>query len=396
MSEILENITNNGLKSLEKYEEKLKKLFEKYKLEKEIEIYNDFIECKDLAGGNNEQTNEFIIVKRGFLSIMNFEEQEELNKFVMIKWDKTRKQNEIYFPNEELSLFFEMKKLGIYKFIIPNENNDEEDHNPTNIRVVDINNKNEEINKNKEKINSIAKGRNKRKKDEITMNTNISNSQNPKNNQNFKFTENNCGFEINMDNNNIYLETVNSKMNNFNNFNNNNNFTKNNNKINNINMNNNMNNFNNNNINNFKINNNMNMNNNMNNFNINDNNINNFNINNNKNNNMNGNMNNNMYNFNINNNMDNNYNMQMNFSNQLQNQINLNNNIERNTSGNYLNNMELMDRLFINNNQNNNFSNNNNQLNNNINNNNDFNNNIMMNTNQQFYHNEFTNPNNFG
>ena len=133
MSEILENITNNDLKSLEKYEEKLKKLFEKYKLEKDIEIYNDFIECKDLAGGNNEQTNEFIIVKRGFLSIMNFEEEEELNKFVMIKWDKTRKQNEIYFPNEELSLFFEKKKLGIYKFIIPNENDDEEDHNPTKI-----------------------------------------------------------------------------------------------------------------------------------------------------------------------------------------------------------------------------------------------------------------------
>ena len=330
MSEILENKTDDDLKSLEKYEEKLIKLFEKYKLEKDIEIYNDFIECKDLAGGNNEQTNEFIIVKRGFLSIMNFEEEEELNKFIMIKWDKTRKKNEIYFPNEELSLFFEKKKLGIYKFIIPNENNDEEDHNPTNIQIIDINNNNEEINKNNEKINIIAKGRNKRKKDEVTMNTYFSIAQNPKNNQNFKFTENNCGFEINMDNNNIYLETVNSKMNNFNNFNNNNNFTKNNNKINNINMNNNMNNFNNNNINNFKINNNMNMNNNMNNFNINDNNINNFNINNNmnmnnnlnhmnnfnindggvnnfninnnKNNNMNGNMNNNMYNVNINNN----------------------------------------------------------------------------------------------
>ena len=87
MSEILENITNNDLKSLEKYEEKLKKLFEKYNLEKGIKIYNDFIECKDLAGGNDAQSNEFIIVKRGFLSIMNFEEEEELKKFVLLKWD---------------------------------------------------------------------------------------------------------------------------------------------------------------------------------------------------------------------------------------------------------------------------------------------------------------------
>ena len=72
MSEILENITNNDLKSLEKYEEKLKKLFGKYKLEKDIEIYNDFIECKDLAGGNNEQTNEFIIVKVGIFKYNEF------------------------------------------------------------------------------------------------------------------------------------------------------------------------------------------------------------------------------------------------------------------------------------------------------------------------------------
>ena len=62
-----------------------------------------------------------------------------------------------------------MKKVGIYKFINPNENDDEEGHNPTNIQIIDINNNNEKINKNKEKINSIAKGRNKRKKDEVTI-----------------------------------------------------------------------------------------------------------------------------------------------------------------------------------------------------------------------------------
>ena len=57
---------------MDEYEEKLKDLFKKYKLEKDIKIYNDFTECKDLAGGNDEQLNEFIIVKKGFLRIMNF------------------------------------------------------------------------------------------------------------------------------------------------------------------------------------------------------------------------------------------------------------------------------------------------------------------------------------
>ena len=116
---------------MDEYEEKLKDLFKKYKLERDIKIYNDFIECKDLAGGNGEELNEFIIVIKGFLRIMNYEEKRELEKFVLIKWDDNRARNEIYFPNEELSLFFDKKRLGIYKFIIPNEIDKE--GNPTNI-----------------------------------------------------------------------------------------------------------------------------------------------------------------------------------------------------------------------------------------------------------------------
>jgi len=73
--------------------------------------------------------------------------------------------------------------------------------------------------------------------------------------------------------------------------------------------------------------------------------------------------------------------------------LNLNINNQKNSSGQFLIDMELMNRLLINNGQNNNFHNN--QYNNNIN-KNIFNNNIMIHINQQFYHNEITNPSNFG
>ena len=360
ISAILENITYHDLYFLDGYEEKLKDLFKKYKLEKDIKIYNDFTECKDLAGGNDEQLNEFIIVKKGFLRIMNFEEDRELEKFVMIKWDDNRARNEIYFPNEELSLFFEKKRLGIYKFIIPNEI--DEEGNPTDIQIIDINNSTNK-NENNTKYNGYSKSRNKTKKEQITTNTIITNPQDFKNNQMFKLTEN-IPTEFNK-NKDIYCENMNHNFNNGYN-----------------------------NINNFNINNNMNMNNNISNYNINKINMNN-NINNNMDNfNINNNINNNMDNFNINDNMNFNLNMQMNFSNNRQNQLNLNINNKMNSSGQYLNDLELMNRLLMNNGQNNNNFHNN-QYNNNINNNN-FNNNIMIHTNQQFYHNEITNPSNFG
>ena len=163
ISEILENITYHDLYFLDGYEEKLKNSFKNYKLERDIIIFNDFIKCKDLAGGNDEQLNEFIIVKKGFLRIMNFEEDRELEKFVMIKWDDNRARNEIYFPNEELSLFFEKKRLGIYKFIIPNEI--DEEGNPTDIQIIDINNSTNK-NENNTKYNGYSKSRNKTKKEE--------------------------------------------------------------------------------------------------------------------------------------------------------------------------------------------------------------------------------------
>ena len=92
--------------------------FENYELEKNIKIYNDYKECKNLADRKNEKKNEFIIVDESFLNIMKMNNYE--NNSVLIKWNSNEHRHIIYFPHDKNYLWFEneIKREEIFKFKI--------------------------------------------------------------------------------------------------------------------------------------------------------------------------------------------------------------------------------------------------------------------------------------
>ena len=137
-SKILENKNEQNEKLLSIYQRNLFEKFKHYELDKNIKIYNDFTLCKDLAGGYNEKDNSFIIVDKLFLLKMRVG-YNEFNKYVLMNYDKKMKIKTIFFPNEDLYLNFDCIKTGIYKFIIPMNDSDE------NIEKSACNNKEKKI-----------------------------------------------------------------------------------------------------------------------------------------------------------------------------------------------------------------------------------------------------------
>ena len=403
-SKILEYKHNQSRDLFNAYERNLFSSLESYTLEKNIKIFYNFEECRNLANENNEKGNEFIIVDQHFLDIMQIEKEKA--KSVLINYDKNKDGYSIYFQESELNLGLEFKKTGICRFInqtniskmskfpsinysnnneipIIKQNDKQEYINPIydhrnqdksqnrQIKENGINNSNNFNNRDKVNNRNLNLNRDKQVNNKLNENGFLSNNLNKNINNNFiNYANNdNNNFEPNF-NPNLISNSNNNINNNLNigNSINNNNINNSNNNINisnniNINQNNNIifNNVNNNQNNNMVMSNDMNIRNNI--QNISNNNIN---MNNNQNNNFNNmNMSNDM-NFNQNNNNLNNFN---NNQNNNFNNINIVNNVNINNQNDNFNNMDL------NNNQNNKFNLNNNEINmmNNLMNNNNIN-----------------------
>ena len=238
-------------KTLEIYENNLKKSFEDYRLERKIKIYNNYTLCKDLAGGNNENMNEFIIVDEKFLKIMSIE--NDLNDEVLIKWNKNRDRQIFLFKKAELNLDFESKRKGIYRFKLIDDEYKKENKKNEDISFDEDEGKNATIKKklkddkdkdiiNNNKNNHISNFENKKDKSEHSNKNEIYNNFNQtfkannqinnrdekidnqfyinKKNYNAKCIENKKNL-INLNNSMINME---NNMNSNNNMNNNNHF----------------------------------------------------------------------------------------------------------------------------------------------------------------------------
>ena len=250
-SNIFKYKNDSNSKTLEIYENNLKKSFKDYRLERKIKIYNNYTLCKDLAGGNNENMNEFIIVDEKFLKIMSIE--NDLNDEVLIKWNKNRDRQIFLFKKAELNLDFESKRKGIYRFKLIDDEYKKENKKNEDISFDEDEDKNVKIkNKlkddkdkdiiNNNKNNHISNFENKKDKSEHSNKNEIYNNINQtfkannqinnrdekidnqfyinKKNNNAKYIENKKNL-INLNNNMINME---NNMNSNNNMNNNNHF----------------------------------------------------------------------------------------------------------------------------------------------------------------------------
>ena len=113
----------------------LKEGLGQYVLDKNIKIYFDFQECKNLVDKDNED-NEFIIVDCKFLNSMDM--RNFLDKKVELKINNKNSIKKIIFSNSKEYLNINEKKPGIFKFYTNN------DLNQINLDV--LSNTNNEIN----------------------------------------------------------------------------------------------------------------------------------------------------------------------------------------------------------------------------------------------------------
>ena len=415
-SKILENKNSSNDQVMEQLEISLSDLFfrNEYRPEKGIKIYSKFADCKDIMYENDDEKNEFIMVKKNFIEKIG----KAGEKNVLLKLEKNK--NQIYFPDDELSLDFIYKRKGICKFvdlttsIEENKNNYQENisfdqkeksFNKLNENDKDIiikksknktNDKDNSSNLNQQVINNnhIYDNRNNKKELQISNNQNNFNNKNEQkvNNKDLYLGEDinlneeqNKKEEYNKIKNSIHFKGTDNIIDKPDNLNNNslqninienndikgtpNDIDENNNLMNNMKV--------------IKINNNVNANSNENN-NININGNNNMvanNINNGNNIvNINNNDNNNMVNNNImNNNMINNNMIDNNMNNNMLNNGVINNNIIENNMNNHMMNNNMMSNNIMSNNMINNNMVNYNMMNNNMINNNMMSNNMMSN-----------------
>ena len=113
-SKILEHKNSSTNEPIDKYEKKLKRLFEEYILEEGIKTYDNYDLCNDIAKKKNN-INEFIIVTLDFLELIKL--QKQYLKYVLIKLDESKNKNYIYFSKYDKRLYFNCKRKGIYEFI---------------------------------------------------------------------------------------------------------------------------------------------------------------------------------------------------------------------------------------------------------------------------------------
>jgi len=162
-SKILEhkNISTND--TIDNCEKKLKMLFNDYILEENIMICDDYYKCNGISKIENNIINEFIIVTIDFLYLIEL--QKEYLKYVLIKLDKDKNKNYIYFSKYDEFLYFKSKRKGIYELIA-------KDNNQKTISYQNSEN------------NNIINNRSKHSKDYEKINVKRNNEQNKNNSKN--------------------------------------------------------------------------------------------------------------------------------------------------------------------------------------------------------------------
>lgn len=124
-SKILENKNSSNDQVIEQLEISLSDLFSRneYRPEKGIKIYSKYAVCKDIIYENDDEKNEFIMVKKNFIKKIG----KTGEKNVLLKLEKNK--NQIYFPDDKLSLDFIYKRKGICKFVDQTTNIEENKNN---------------------------------------------------------------------------------------------------------------------------------------------------------------------------------------------------------------------------------------------------------------------------
>ena len=176
--------------NIEEYENKLKNIFKKYKIEEEIIIIDN------LPSNIENNDDEFIIVNPEFLDKMRILDKE--NNYVLLNWDKTKNEKTIFFPVKKEYSLIKTERIGIYKFI--NESiNDIPLNNGTIIEFNSLNNFNSVENNRNNNINNIGLNQN----ENIINNNenNIRNNNNINNHMNMNF--NNMNMNHNLNNNDV-------------------------------------------------------------------------------------------------------------------------------------------------------------------------------------------------
>ena len=129
---------------INKLEDKLKELLNKYELDNNIEIYHNYNKCINLKNLNIKE-NEFIMVGDEFIDNMNANPDKKTGMEIIVDIDEDDDDDDpglerkIKFLNNK-SIGFKEKKLGFYKFVDcikekTIENNNIDQFNPENVII---------------------------------------------------------------------------------------------------------------------------------------------------------------------------------------------------------------------------------------------------------------------
>ena len=127
---ILEKIKENT-NDLKNIENNLKREFQQYQNINNIIIYDSFSPCEELAIKDDDKENEFIIANKAFIDKLSTKRINKQN--VILNMNRNNSNMEIFFPTSHNKIFIIEKRIGIYKFIIKKEenNNSKNEFNPS-------------------------------------------------------------------------------------------------------------------------------------------------------------------------------------------------------------------------------------------------------------------------
>ena len=117
-SNVLDDLSNNNMENLNSLKI-LENNLSNYTPEKNIEIYYDYIKCKNIAENERENNNRFIIVDKTFLTKMDIQNYENkgVKVDVVANEIRNRRMKVIFNGNNENCICFKEITFGIFSFI---------------------------------------------------------------------------------------------------------------------------------------------------------------------------------------------------------------------------------------------------------------------------------------